>query len=443
MWLIIICLLALALLPFFLRTEQKENVQEKEALDNLEKKWLDALEKEGIELNINGLAQLVAHGRTSDAGLLLEYFVGKCRLIANLVPEDVRIKVDSLDMRSRRVIEHLRDHDLCCESMDAYSAVLESLAPLIIRENIPITISGIAQLLSQERLNDAERLARHVPSVIQRNEPGRPVSAWWDNLWLAGLELLLDRCRPIALEHRKALARRRRQLIVVGEYGEKNTDGWDREKLYFIKNLLAPEIQKAFHVLEWEKNERNFFLHRDYFPSDDPTVIAQLDQLIEKIVAAADFERTVESANRFLTEQNLADNSLQSTRELGSAGDGPAVNSAKIGTEYEQQCIAEFLRCGIQASGTKATGDQGADILLQIGEKTGVVQCKNYFSPVGNKAVQEVHAARDWHQADFAAVITNTSYTKEAKKLAHFLDVKLLHHEQIRDYVQNLKQQAS
>jgi hypothetical protein len=42
-----------------------------------------------------------------------------------------------------------------------------------------------------------------------------------------------------------------------------------------------------------------------------------------------------------------------------------------------------------------------------------------HLSPVGNKAVQEVAAARVQEQGDYAAVVTNSNYTASARELAN------------------------
>ena len=47
-----------------------------------------------------------------------------------------------------------------------------------------------------------------------------------------------------------------------------------------------------------------------------------------------------------------------------------------------------------------------------------VLQCKLYARPVGNKAVQEVAAARTFYDAGFAAVVSNADYTEAARRLA-------------------------
>ena len=74
---------------------------------------------------------------------------------------------------------------------------------------------------------------------------------------------------------------------------------------------------------------------------------------------------------------------------------------------FEVLCLERLRVMGWDARTTKTTGDQGADIIATNGDETLVVQCKRYGRPVGNKAVQEVAAARDHYRADYAAMVTN------------------------------------
>ena len=54
-----------------------------------------------------------------------------------------------------------------------------------------------------------------------------------------------------------------------------------------------------------------------------------------------------------------------------------------------------------------------------------VVQAKKQKKTVGNKAVQEVHAARGYYQANRAIVITTSRFSKPAIELADRLGVEL------------------
>ena len=72
---------------------------------------------------------------------------------------------------------------------------------------------------------------------------------------------------------------------------------------------------------------------------------------------------------------------------------------------------------------TSRTGDQGADVIAEKNGKKIIVQCKLYSKPVGNKAVQEVFAAKQFYNGDLGIVITNNDYTKSARQLANSTNI--------------------
>ncbi len=95
------------------------------------------------------------------------------------------------------------------------------------------------------------------------------------------------------------------------------------------------------------------------------------------------------------------------------------------GVEFETH-IAKLLRNqGYSVQGTPVTGDQGADLVIQKDAQTIVVQAKRYAGPVGNKAVQEVIGAVSYYGASEGWVITNSTFTPQAKALAQKSNVRL------------------
>lgn len=89
------------------------------------------------------------------------------------------------------------------------------------------------------------------------------------------------------------------------------------------------------------------------------------------------------------------------------------------GVEFERYSAELLSANGVQiAEETPATGDFGADfIILLDGERT-VLQCKRFSRPVGVKAVQEAIAAMPYYKCTGAAVITNSTFTRQARELA-------------------------
>ena len=95
------------------------------------------------------------------------------------------------------------------------------------------------------------------------------------------------------------------------------------------------------------------------------------------------------------------------------------VDSLEDGRQFEEFCADLLLQNGFgQIQLTCATGDYGADILARRDGMTYAIQCKCYQTPVGNKAVQEADAARQYYHCDLAVVMTNNTFTSHAQKLA-------------------------
>lgn len=97
----------------------------------------------------------------------------------------------------------------------------------------------------------------------------------------------------------------------------------------------------------------------------------------------------------------------------------------QTGLEFEKYIGNLFSKLGYTSVVTKASQDSGGDVLAQKDGKIFIIQCKNYSSSVGNKAVQEVYAAKGIYKADVAIVITNNYYTEQAHREANALNVEL------------------
>ena len=74
---------------------------------------------------------------------------------------------------------------------------------------------------------------------------------------------------------------------------------------------------------------------------------------------------------------------------------------------------------------TRASGDQGVDVLAERGGARYAIQCKNYAGAVGNAAVQEAFAGAQFYGCDVAAVICPGEFTRAARELAASTGVRL------------------
>jgi restriction system protein len=197
-----------------------------------------------------------------------------------------------------------------------------------------------------------------------------------------GFEPLSDRrSRWIVLlaAHREALTKRFRQLVRVNAYGFEETEKW------------LDELDR-FRV----------------------SVDLELDRKARRA-----FERMATAQVRRWAE-----------READTVFCGH--ESQMSPEDYEHHCADVLRRSGWSAEVTGMSGDQGIDVLARRDGLSVAVQCKLLFSrPVGNKAVQEAHAAAGYVETSHAAVVSNAPFTRSAEALADKLGVLLLHHSEL------------
>ena len=110
----------------------------------------------------------------------------------------------------------------------------------------------------------------------------------------------------------------------------------------------------------------------------------------------------------------------------------------KTGIDYENYIEAILAESNFVVSRTPTTGDQGVDLIATKNGKRIAIQCKYYSKPVGNKAVQEVIAGRDYYECEHACVVSNNTFTLAAKKLASVSNILLLNENNIVEKFNNL-----
>ena len=232
-----------------------------------------------------------------------------------------------------------------------------------------------------------------------------------DALWLVGWLLtalgggLLTRTilRPLrrrtliaqaVSRHLTTLARRQRQLMIADPYGKDVLDPWIKETRYFVETVFLPSLNRA---------ERRLFAGVD--------------------------RKLTEEAVRSVIERRIARKSDGNSARF-EAGMDPVA--------YEHFCADRLLAAGWRAKPTKPGGDQGVDVIAEASGRRLVLQCKLYDRSVGNAAVQEIIAGRQFEDAHHAVVVSNAAFTRSARHLAAKSDVVLLHHDELEAFGRSL-----
>jgi hypothetical protein len=95
-------------------------------------------------------------------------------------------------------------------------------------------------------------------------------------------------------------------------------------------------------------------------------------------------------------------------------------------TVFESFLQEVFEMHGYAVQTTKASGDQGIDLILVGNGRRIGLQAKGYADSVGNHAVMEANAGKGYYHCDSCVVITNSDFTRAARELAAELNCRLI-----------------
>lgn len=119
------------------------------------------------------------------------------------------------------------------------------------------------------------------------------------------------------------------------------------------------------------------------------------------------------------------------SKEKEQEYDKYSFDNITTGYEFEEYLKTIFERMGYDVEVTQKSNDQGGDLVIEKDGERTVVQAKFYSSPVGNKAVQEVVAAKSFYGANKGMIVTNSTYTNSAVALAEVNDITLIDGEEL------------
>lgn len=238
--------------------------------------------------------------------------------------------------------------------------------------------------------------------------------------------------------HKYALAMEKKRLVKVNPYGAVDDEEWiDNGLPDFVESVLMPSLEKQLkdkYEVE-EVDEIDFFMDEQWRNARSAYIYGS-DRISDQSIGGP--EGWIESGDFFiplsaqLEEEITAwcQEKIESTiRNLNS--DQSVKNLS--GIEYEDFCKDILVKHGWEVEITKASGDQGVDLIAVLEKIRACIQCKRFASPVGNSAVQEVTAGRlHWH-GTHAVVVSNAGFTKSAQALARSTGVLLMSHDELAD----------
>lgn len=167
--------------------------------------------------------------------------------------------------------------------------------------------------------------------------------------------------------------------------------------------------------------------------------------LTERIHKKRDYDKNIRWKNIYLLYYLDEEAEYQYTKKLAEKHKELMTSGNKIhdffmiehidelsGLEFEQILGVLFRQMGYKTEVTKASGDQGADLIVEKDLEKTVIQAKCYSTAVSNTAIQEVVAAKAHYNCSKAIVITNNYFTKSAIELAQSNGVELWDREDLK-----------
>ena len=203
-------------------------------------------------------------------------------------------------------------------------------------------------------------------------------------------------------------------LFCISDEKENSRKAIEREQT--INNI----IQKHIDTLKLKYSQLVYY--DDYGVVQDKKFYAELNYFINNVISP-EINITDEERKRIITKISYQcdDDSVKSIKDKENPYD------------FEKKCAQILNNNGWNAKATSKSLDQGVDVVASKYGKTVAIQCKLYSNPVGNKAVQEVVAGKNYYHADYAVVVSNNTYTESARQLAKNCDVLLLFEDDLKN----------
>ncbi len=203
----------------------------------------------------------------------------------------------------------------------------------------------------------------------------------------------------------------------LDDYGNMIVKGWEEEVEYFINSVLLRENKFSYIDLRIVSFKDYYNIKKYWYNNKEEAFCAWKTQYSKQI--------------------NIIDELFNQVLEKKQNNGGVELEQSaiKTGIDYENYIETLLKNKGFVVKRTPKSGDQGVDLIVEGNNNRIAIQCKFYSKPVGNKAVQEVSAGKDYYNCTLGCVVSNNSFTPSARKLANSLEITLLNNDAIVDYI--------
>jgi hypothetical protein len=168
-----------------------------------------------------------------------------------------------------------------------------------------------------------------------------------------------------------------------------------------------------------------YLIQQGKFGEDNRNYFTCLDEFTPKIKKVLDGKKYKDFVNKLKTTSN---------KKKYTIDDVDLMN----GQEFEKFIAELFGKMGFETKVTKASGDQGIDVIASKNGDTIGIQAKCYSNTVGNSAIQEVVAGKNYYRLDKAMVITNNFFSDSARQLATANSIVLWDRNILREKIEKI-----
>lgn len=105
------------------------------------------------------------------------------------------------------------------------------------------------------------------------------------------------------------------------------------------------------------------------------------------------------------------------------------------GVDFESFIKDIMESWGFQVTATKASGDQGVDLIAELNERRIAIQCKRYTKPVSRHAISDAVAGMAYYGCFETMVVTNNFFTSGAIELAKVNNCTLIDRTQLASWI--------
>lgn len=200
-------------------------------------------------------------------------------------------------------------------------------------------------------------------------------------------------------------------------------------KIEKLKKAAKKDIIDKFDIDPNESDERIINSVLTYNIDFDKGFLSDYLAVIKEINSLSFFERTCQLDEKIKTIHKRLSGEVYLSNLIKNKSTTHKKDISDIdimsGSEFENFTTKLFISLGYKAERTKASGDQGIDVIAEHNGTKYAIQTKCYSKPVGNHAIMEAVAGAKYYNADKIMVVTNSTFTKSARELAESNNVIL------------------